>query len=115
MAIDEDHISEMPASSVAVNSASAPFIYCDGVAAMGSMLGEVQIELVASTVVLTGDGGMRNEGVIVAHLRCCQAAARILRDAIDKALALAQRAADGARLAAAVEAGPVAGTKFSQH
>jgi hypothetical protein len=106
MVLDDDDAPQLPVS-VPVNSERAPFLYFDGVMTYASTAGQVQLELGANTAVPTADGGIRSEVVITAHLRCSQAAARILRDSIDKALAIAERAADGARLAAA-QAGPAA-------
>ena len=71
-----------PASSVA-----APFIYSDGVTTFGVQTGVIQIELAANTTVPDGSG-TKIETLIVAHLRCSPQAAKAIRDAIDKALAM---------------------------
>ncbi len=115
MMADNDDVSRSPMSFVAIGSERAPFVYLDGVMGMGSTFGEIQLELAANTVVPIGDGETRTEAVITAHLRCSQAAARILRDSIDKALALAECAADGARIAAAAQVEPAATPKSTQH
>jgi hypothetical protein len=66
----------------------APFIYFDGVVAMGMNFGAVQIELAANVLVPAPDGGAPAQVVISAHLRCSPNAAADLRQAIDKALLL---------------------------
>jgi hypothetical protein len=70
----------------------APFIYCDGVSALGTQAGAIQIELAARTILPTPDGGTRNEYVATAHLRCSPAAAIALKEALDKALAMLAQA-----------------------
>ena len=74
----------------AANSATAPFIYADGVLACGSSAGEVQIELAANTIVADGAGSYRYEVVVTAHLRCTRTAALAIRQAIDEALNLTE-------------------------
>jgi len=69
------------------SSRVAQFIYCDGVSTFGIQGGVVQLELAANTSVPDGDG-TRNELLIVGHLRCSVDAAKGIRDAIDKALAM---------------------------
>jgi hypothetical protein len=64
------------------SSEAAPFIYCDGVATFGVHSSVVLLELAATTIVPVGVD-TKSENVIVAHLR-----AKLIRDAIDKALAL---------------------------
>lgn len=67
------------------SSEGAPFIYFDGVGAMGTNHGAIQIELGAN--VLTPEGAaLRTDVVITAHLRCSPNAAADLRNAIDKVL-----------------------------
>jgi hypothetical protein len=67
------------------SSAAAPFIYSDGVTALGFQGGVIQIELAANTIVPDSEG-TKNELLVVAHLRCGPAAAKAIRDAIDRAL-----------------------------
>ena len=69
------------------SSEQAPFIYCDGVALYGINGGIIQLELAANSIMPEG-AGTRTDVLITAHLRCSQAAAIGIRDAIDKALAL---------------------------
>ena len=69
------------------SSELAPFIYFDGPATYGINGGVIQIELAANTVMPEGTG-TRTNVVITAHLRCSPGAARGLRDAIDRALAM---------------------------
>ena len=81
---------ETTKSGVAVAAGSserAPFIYCDGVATFGSAAGIIQIELVARTSVPDG-ATTKHEILVTAHLRCSRAAAAILRDSLDRALAM---------------------------
>jgi hypothetical protein len=83
-------MSHKPKTTISVkvapgSSEGAPFIYFDGVAAMGTNHGAIQIELGAN--VLTPDGAtLRTDAFITAHLRCSPNAAADLRNAIDKAL-----------------------------
>jgi hypothetical protein len=70
-------------------NATAPFIYCDAVAAMGINNGAIELELCSRTMIPLADGvAVRNEVVITAHLRCSSTAAMNLRGAIDKALGM---------------------------
>jgi hypothetical protein len=68
---------------------SAPFIYFDGVAAFGMHQGLVQIELAANVLNLNGNGGVKNDVVFTAHLRCSPDAARNLQTEIGNALLIA--------------------------
>jgi hypothetical protein len=101
---------DAPKLPVPVGSERAPFVFFDAVVTYGSSAGEVQLELGAHTVIATAEGGLRREIVITAHLRCSQAAARDLRDTLDKALELAARAENLASLDAAVPDGAPAGS-----
>jgi hypothetical protein len=67
------------------SSRAAPFIYSDGVATFGVQGGVIQIELAANSIVPEG-AETRSELLVVAHLRCGPAAAKAIRDAIDRAL-----------------------------
>ena len=58
-----------------------------GSSTFGVQNGVLHLELAANTIVPDG-AGTKEELLIVAHLRCAPEAARLIRDAIDKALAL---------------------------
>lgn len=75
---------------------SAPFIYFDGVMTFGIHQGVVQIELAANVLNLDGKGGVRNEVVVTAHLRCSLDAARNLQQELGNALLIAMPAAPAA-------------------
>jgi hypothetical protein len=66
----------------------APFIYFDGVAALGVQAGSIQIEVAARTILPAADGGVSTEFVVTGHLRCGLAAALALREAIERSLAM---------------------------
>jgi hypothetical protein len=68
---------------------AAPFIYFDGVATFGMHQGLVQVELAANVLNLDGKGGVRNEVVVTAHLRCSPDAARNLQQELGNALLIA--------------------------
>ena len=69
------------------SSRAAQFIFCDGVGTLGFQGGVIQIELVANTIL--PDGAVtKYELLVVGHLRCGPEAAKALRDAIDRALAM---------------------------
>jgi hypothetical protein len=65
---------------------AAPFVYFDGAATFGMHQGVVQIELAANILNLDGKGGVRNDVVVTAHLRCSPDAARNLQKEIGNAL-----------------------------
>jgi hypothetical protein len=68
---------------------SAPFVYCDAVAAFGISKGVVEIELSSRTIVPIPDTtSVRHEIVITGHLRCSPAAAAAIREAIGKAMTM---------------------------
>jgi hypothetical protein len=69
------------------SSRAAAFIYCDGVSTFGVQNGVLHLELAANTIVPDG-AGTKEELLIVGHLRCAPEAARVIRDAIDKMLAM---------------------------
>jgi hypothetical protein len=75
---------------------SAPFIYFDGVATFGMHQGLVQIELAANVLNLDGKGGVKNEVVLTAHLRCSPDAARNLQKELGNALLIAMPTASTA-------------------
>jgi hypothetical protein len=75
-----------------VGSERAPFVFFDAVAGYGASSGVIKIELAAQTIVAlspAGSGASRNEVTAVAHLRCSEAAAKVLMDAIGHALNMA--------------------------
>jgi hypothetical protein len=65
---------------------SAPFIHFDVVPTYGVLAGSVQIELAAQILAPLKSGGARAEFITVGHLRCTQAVAASLRDALIAAL-----------------------------
>ena len=69
------------------------FVYFDGVSAIGQRNGAIQLELVASTLEPTEDGGVEVRHVTTAHLRCSPTAAVDLAQAIEKALKMISEAA----------------------
>ena len=70
-----------------VGNATAPFIYFDLAPTYGTNSGAIEIELTARTIIpVIETNSIRNEAVIVAHLRCSPVAAGSLREAITKAL-----------------------------
>jgi hypothetical protein len=70
-----------------IGNASAPFVYWDAIAAIGTNNGAIELELCSRTMIPLPDGvAVRNEVVITAHLRCSPAAATALRDGIGRAL-----------------------------
>ena len=76
-----------------IGNATAPFIYWDGVAAMGINNGAIELELCSRTMIPTPPSHeTRVEIIITAHLRCSPAAARLLREAIDKVLNMQNQA-----------------------
>lgn len=67
----------------------APVIYFDEVAANGILNGAVQIELCGRSIIPATDGhALQVEFVTTGRLRCSPAAARMLRQALDGALAM---------------------------
>jgi hypothetical protein len=90
MADSTNSMAEIPEVRIAPESSVAPFIYFDGVPTFGIRNGAIQIELAANTIVPEGKG-VKIDVVMTAHLRCSPAAARGLRETIDKALALLQQ------------------------
>ena len=69
-------------------SDNVPIVYFDGVAALGTLNGAIEIELAARTIAPTTDGGTKVYRIATAHLRCSPAAAADLRNSIDKAFLL---------------------------
>lgn len=87
--VDEQSKSGPPAPGepAVFGSANAPFVYFDGVGALGVWGGSVQIELAATTVIPVA-GGTVKENVVTAHLRTTIAGFAALKDAIQKIEAL---------------------------
>ncbi|OSI27991.1 hypothetical protein [Bradyrhizobium canariense] len=87
---------ETPATSqgpVIISTSSserAPIIYFDGASCFGHHNGAIQIELAANLLMPVG-AAVRVDVVQTAHLRCSVAAARALREALEKALAMYQQ------------------------
>ena len=91
MADNTNPIPEGPGIRIAPGSSElAPFVYFDGVPTFGIHSGAIQIELAANTLLPEGKG-VKIDVLITAHLRCSQAAAIALREAIDKTLALLEQ------------------------
>jgi len=91
MADQTNPIPEGPRLRIAPGTSElAPFVYFDGAPTFGIHNGAIQIELAANTLLPEGKG-VKIDVVMTAHLRCSPAAASVLRETIDKALALLQR------------------------
>ena len=74
-------------------SASAPFIYFEEVPTFGHMAGIVRLALSAARIYPGESAGtVETDRVLVAHLRTNLMGARMLRDALDKALLMANPA-----------------------
>jgi hypothetical protein len=73
------------------NAALAPFIVFDNVPVYGSLAGNVEVELAARMLMPKPDGGVGTDMGCTAHLRCSVQAATLLREALDKAIAMATR------------------------
>ncbi|MFN8704910.1 MAG: hypothetical protein ACK5X0_22685 [Rhodospirillales bacterium] len=72
------------------------FLYFDGVSAFGHINGAIQIEMSASVLDATEDGGVKVRRVTTGHLRCSPSAAADLAQAIGKALEMLQSKTDPA-------------------
>lgn len=70
------------------NAASAPFVYFDNAPVFGTFAGNIEIELASRMLMPKADGNVMSDMACTAHLRCSPGAAMILRDALDKALAM---------------------------
>lgn len=79
-------------------SANAPFIYFEEVPTFGHMAGIIRMTLDAIRI-YPGEtpGTVRTDRVLVAHLRTNLIGARMLRDALDKALLMANPPETGSR------------------
>jgi hypothetical protein len=71
------------------DAAHAPVIYFDICPTFGLNNGVVSLMLAVGLVLPTAGGGTLTRPAAAAHLRCSVAAARQLRDTIDKALLIA--------------------------
>lgn len=71
------------------NAALAPMIYFDNVPVFGALGGNVEVELAARLLMPKSDGSVSADMNCTAHLRCPLVAAIALRDALDKAIAMA--------------------------
>lgn len=72
------------------NTATAPMIYFDQAPTLGVSNSVVEIDLSARVMNLFPGGSVKNDNVCVAHLKCSIEAAVSLREAINKALAMAK-------------------------
>jgi hypothetical protein len=77
------------------DSDSAPFVYFDNSATFGVLAGAIQIELVSRILVPLADGGVKTEFKVTGRLRCSPAAARYLRESIDKSLEMLTKEQEG--------------------
>jgi hypothetical protein len=76
-----------PVTISSSSSERAPIVYFDGASCFGHHNGMIQVELAANLLLPVG-AAVRVDVVQTAHLRCSPAAARALREALDKALAM---------------------------
>ncbi len=86
------HRSDDPSFLPYTESPTAPIIYFDVSSAHGVMNGVVQVELAGRTLTPRPSGAVLIGFIPTARLRCSPAAARDLRDAIDKALEMLEQA-----------------------
>ena len=85
-------LTEQAASSTSQrDAATAPFVYFDLAPTYGVLGGAVQIELASRIMIQNPDGGVDVKFITTTHLRCSQAAAEHLRDAINAALKLLEQ------------------------
>lgn len=71
------------------NAALAPIIYFDSIPVFGALGGNIEVELAARLLMPKSDGSVAADMNCTAHLRCPLLAAMALRDALDKAIAMA--------------------------
>jgi hypothetical protein len=71
------------------NAAAAPFVYFDAAPTLGLNNAVVSVELAAQITLPKPDQQVQTDLVCVAHLRCSLNAAMNLREALDKAIAMA--------------------------
>ena len=89
-------VNPAPNKSVALikNIGLAPIVYFDSAPVFGQGNGVVEITLAARALGLRGDNSVTVDMNAAAHLRCTLQAAQGLRDALDKAIAMATGATD---------------------
>ncbi len=75
----------------AIGSATAPFIYFEDAAAFGHLPGIVRVTLTAGRILPTPDQRVATDHIVVAHLRMNLLAAASLKDALERALAMASQ------------------------
>jgi len=76
-----------PSPTIAIlDQPHAPFVYFDGTSNFGVGNGIVNVTLVANRFLAMSDGSVLPQAVAMAHLRCSLAAAKDLREALDKAI-----------------------------
>jgi hypothetical protein len=83
-------------------SDAAPIVYTDGATCCGTVDGVIQLELAANCLIPHEDETKppRRRTLMTAHVRCSLGAAKRIRDALDKAIALIERPAARAKPAA---------------
>ena len=106
-----------PADITYLDLANAPHVYFDIAPAHGVMANAVEIELAARTLNPLADGTVEVKFVTTARLRCSQAGAQHLRNALDAVLKMfeAQAAPTQANPAPAgpSQTGPSTGSKLN--
>jgi hypothetical protein len=70
---------------------TAPIIYFDMAPSFGTLAGAVQIELASRILIPTATDGVLVKFIATGRLRCSPAAARHLREAIDRSLEMIER------------------------
>jgi hypothetical protein len=70
------------------NMAAAPVVFFDNVPVYGTFAGNLEIELAARMLMPKADGGVSVDLACTAHLRCSVQAAMVLREALDKGIAM---------------------------
>ena|SRR6185312_10495748 len=84
-------MSSTPTTPPFRNSDLAPFIYFDVAPTFGTMGGAIQIELGSRTLTPGSDNDVSIEFITTGRLRCSPAAAKHLRDAIDRSLEMLEQ------------------------
>ena len=95
MADDRDTNPKEGTAPPLVDVAHAPLIFFEGIPAFGTLNGVINVTLSTHRTLVGPEGIPATEQVVVAYLRGSVPAARILRDAIDKALLLAEPTGEG--------------------
>jgi hypothetical protein len=80
-----------PAPTLLKNAGLAPIVYFDGAPVFGTLGGVIEIELAVRMLMPRADNTVLNEFICAAHLRSSVQAAMQLRDALDKAIAMATK------------------------